>query len=101
MSDETQQHTPEDDALGAFNYAPPSQVASNTNQIDAAAIQAAIDRAVAAALAQRGVTPPAPEKSPEEHARAAIDNAGAGLGIDERFAELYRHLDLIAKKVGL
>lgn len=83
-----------------YNYTPP--VTTNSNQ-DAAATAALVEQLLAARLAQLGVQLPAPVKNltPEEAARAAIDNAGSGLGVDERLAELYRHLDTIARKVGI
>lgn len=84
----------------AAGYTPP--MASGSNQ-DQAAFAAAIEAAVAAKMAQMGLQATAKprELTPEEAARAAIDNAGKGLGVDERLAELYKHLDTIAKKVGL
>lgn len=84
-----------------YNYTPPAQVASNTDPT----IQAYIQQQIAAALAQHQAEQAAASApvvlSPEQEARKALDNAGAGLGVEERLAELYRHLELIARKVGL
>ena len=84
----------------APGYTPPLNSASNQDQ---AAFNAAIEAAVSAKLAQMGVAPiaRARELSPEEAARAAVDNAGKGLGVDERLAELYRHFDTVLKKLGM
>lgn len=83
-----------------FNYAPPTT--SSGNQ-DAGQLAALVEQLVKERLAAAGVqnVEPARVVSPEEAARKAIDNAGAGLGIDERLAEIYRHLDTLAKKVGI
>ena len=99
MSEETPAQTP-DYFRSAPGYTPPQQSVSNQDQ---AAFNAAIEAAITARLAQMGVQPVARarELSPEEAARAAIDNKGVGLGVDERLAELYRHLDTLAKKVGI
>lgn len=98
MSDE-QAQTP-DYFRTAPGYAPPQVSVSNQDQ---AAFNAAIEAAISARLAQMGVQPVARarELSPEEAARAAADNAGKGLGVDERLAELYRHLDTVLKKLGI
>lgn len=89
-----------DYARVAPGYSPPQMSASNQDQ---AAFAAAVAAQVQAQLAQLGVkaVPQARELTPEEAARAAIDNRGVGLGVDERLAEIYRHLDTIAKKVGV
>ena len=99
MSEDTQSQTP-DYFHTAPGYTPPLNSVSNQDQ---AAFQAAVAAAVQQHLAQMGMQPVARarELTPEEAARAAIDNKGAGLGIEERFAELYRHLDTVLKKVGL
>lgn len=83
-----------------YNYQPP--VTTNSNQ-DAAATAALVEQLLAQRLAQLGVQLPAPvvELTPEEAARAAIDRKGVGLGVEERLAELYQHLDTLAKKVGI
>lgn len=80
------------------NYQPAQTVNSNAD------IQAQIERAVQAALAGLNVQPgaaPAPQQTPEEAARAALNNAGTGLGIDERLNELYALVAHVASKVGL
>lgn len=84
----------------AANYAPPQVSVSNQDQ---QSFQQAVAAAVAAEMASREAQAQAANRppTPEEAARAAIDNAGAGLGIEERFAELYRHLATLAQKVGL
>lgn len=79
-----------------YGYTPPTTSVSNQNQSDLLAL-------VQQLQAQVAVLTPTPPKvlTAEEAARAAIDNAGKGLGVDERLAELYRHLDTIARKVGI
>ena len=97
MADE---QAPVDYFAAAPSYTPPTVSVSNQDQ---AAFQAAVSSAVQAQLAQMGIqaTVRARELSPEEAARAAIDNRGVGLGIDERLAEIYRHLDTLARKLGV
>lgn len=99
-ADQSQQSHAPDYFTNAAGYTPPLVSASNQDQ---QAFQAAVAAAVAAEMANRDAQAQAAhrEPTPEEAARAAIDNAGKGLGIDERLAELYRHLDTIARKVGL
>lgn len=81
------------------NYTPPTTTTSNS---DASGIAALVEQMVRERLAAAGLTKEPPKVlTPEEQARAALDAKGAGLGVDERLAELYRHLDLIAKKVGI
>ena len=83
-----------------YGYTPPVTTTAN---VDAAQLAALVEQLVKDRLAALGVQNVEPPKvlTPEEAARVAIDNGGAGLGIDERFAELYRHLDTLAKKVGI
>ena len=83
-----------------YGYTPPTTTSGNQDQGQLAAL---VEQLVKERLAAAGVqqAEPAKELSPEEACRAAIDNAGAGLGVDERLAELYRHLDTLAKKVGI
>jgi hypothetical protein len=83
-----------------FGYTPPVNTTSNT---DAGQLAALVEQLVKERLAAAGLQNIEPPKvvSPEEAARNAIDNHGVGLGIDERLNELYRHLDTIAKKVGI
>jgi hypothetical protein len=82
-----------------FGYTPPVTTTSNQD----AGVLALVEQLIRERLAAAGLPNLVPAKvlSPEESARAAIDNAGAGLGIDERLAELYKHLDTLAKKVGI
>ncbi len=91
-----------DAALSAANYTPPSAVASNSNQADIAAL---IAQAVQAALAQQQAEQQAASLpkvlSPEEQARVHLDNAGAGLGVEERLQQLYHVVELLAQKVGI
>ena len=98
MTDET---TP-DAALSAANYIPPSPVAANTNQADIAAL---IAQAVQAALQQQQAEQVAASQprvlSPEEQARLHLDNAGIGLGIEERLQQLYALVELLARKAGI
>lgn len=98
----TDQNQTEDAALSAANYMPPAQVATNSNQADIAAL---IAQAVQAALAQQQaeqVAANAPKVlSPEEQARVHLDNAGVGLGVEERLQQVYALLHLIAQKVGI
>jgi hypothetical protein len=100
--DEVHNYTPPvaQDAASDYGYQPPVTATSNH---DATNLAALVERLVQERLAAAGVAVIAPVKvlSPEEQARAALDNKGLGLGIDERFGELYRHLDTIAKKVGV
>lgn len=88
-----------DPALSAASYTPPSPVTTNTD------IAALINAAVAAALAQREAEQVAAAQpkvlTPEEQARVHLDNAGAGLGIDERLNQLYALVHVIAQKVGI
>lgn len=81
------------------SYAPPQQVASNSDI--AALIQQAVDAALAKQQAEQQAASQPRVVSPEEAARAALDNAGAGLGIDERLAELYAVVSHLASKVGV
>lgn len=83
-----------------YGYTPP--VTSSSNQ-DAGQLAALVEQLVKERLAAAGVANVEPRRvlSAEESARAAIDNGGAGLGIDERLAEIYKHLDTLAKKVGI
>lgn len=80
-------------------YVPPTVAASNTD------VRALIEAAVAQALAQQTAAAAAANapvvKTPEEQARAAIDNRGVGLGVDERLAEVYALLHTLAQKVGI
>lgn len=82
-------------SLVAGNYSPPASVASNSDQ--------AVDAKVREILAQMGVVQQAPARalSPTEQARANLENAGAGKGVDERLAELYYVVGVLAAKVGL
>ena len=93
----------DDPALSAPNYQPPTQTTTNVDI--AALIQQAVQAQLSQALAQQQAAQLAAAQpkvlSPEEQARAALDNAGAGLGIEERLQELYQHLELIARKVGI
>lgn len=89
----------QDLSLSAASYAPPSAV--NTNTDIAALIQAAVQQALAQQVADQVAAAQPKVLSPEEQARAALDNAGAGLGLQENINELYRHLALIASKVGI
>lgn len=93
----------EDTAENAASYQPPTIQTTNSNVADNASIAALVEQLVRERLAASGVTATEPPKvlTPEEQARVAIDNKGAGLGVEERLAELYRHLDTIAKKVGI
>jgi hypothetical protein len=88
-----------DPALSAANYTPPNPVAANTD------IAALIEQAVAAALQQREAEVIAASQpvvlTPEEQARVHLDNSGAGLGVEERLAQVYALLHLIAQKVGI
>jgi hypothetical protein len=83
-----------------FNYSAPTTTSSNQDQ---AGIAALVEKLVADRLAAMNVqaVPVVKELTPEEQARAAIDNKGVGLGVEERLQELYRHLDTLAKKVGI
>jgi hypothetical protein len=83
-----------------FGYKPPMTTTSN---VDAGQLAALVEQLVKERLAAAGVAnvEPARVVTPEEAARVAIDKGGAGLGIDERFAELYAHLSTLAKKVGI
>lgn len=83
---------------------PPVAAVANTDI--ASLIQEAVSKAVAAQLeaaqvAGGNVAAAVHQLSPEEAARAALDNAGVGLGVEERLQELYKHLSLIAAKVGI
>lgn len=95
----TDQNQTEDAALSAANYTPPSAVASNTD------IAALIAQAVQAALAQQQAEQVAASQpkvlTPEEQARVHLDNAGAGLGVEERLQQLYALVHVIAQKVGV
>lgn len=86
--------TSEDGGL-TYGYKAPVQTTSN---LDTATVQALL-----AQLKAAGVQIPEQvvELTPEEAARKAIDSRGAGLGTEERLQELYRHLDTIARKVGI
>lgn len=87
----------DDPALSATNYTPPSHVASNAD------LQRLIDEAVARYAAQQEAEKKASaprELTPEEKARKSIDNRGAGLGVEERLAELYELHHLHATKGG-
>lgn len=83
-----------------LNYRPPTTTTSNQDQ---AAVAALVEQLLAERMAALGmrVVQPVKELTPEEQVRAALDNKGAGLGVEERLQELYRHLDTIAKKVGI
>lgn len=89
----------DDPAASAANYTPPSAVAANVD------IQAIVAAAVAQALAQREAEVAAANApvvlTPEQQARVHLDNAGAGLGIQERFEQLYALVEHIASKVGV
>lgn len=78
-----------------YNYTPPSSVTTNQNQQSVADLVAQL-RALGVA-----VSDPPKILTPEEAAREAIDRAGAGLGLQEQLSELYRHVDTIARKVGI
>ncbi|HKS68792.1 MAG TPA: hypothetical protein VJQ45_00125 [Ktedonobacterales bacterium] len=88
---------------------PPSPAAAvnvGTNTDIAALIAAAVDKAVqaqvSAAVQAASGQPGAPvEPTPEERVAAAIENAGAGLGVEERLREVYAVLAHLAAKVGL
>lgn len=87
-----------DPALSATNYTGPTHVAANTD------VQALIEQAVQQALAKQAAEAHAASQpkvlSPEEKARAAIDRRGAGLGVEERLAELYELHHIHATKGG-
>lgn len=91
--------TDSDPALSAANYTPPSHVGTNTD------IQSLIQQAVQQALAQQAAEQQAANTpkvlTPEEKARAAIDNRGFLLGVEERLAELYEIVHHLAQKVGV
>ena len=88
-----------DPALSATNYTGPTHVAANTD------VQALIEQAVAQALAKQNAEQQAASQprvlSPEEQARASLDNRGFLLGIEERLQELYQVVHVIAQKVGI
>lgn len=89
----------EENVTPVLNYSPPTNTTSN---IDQAQLLAVVEQLVKERLAAAGVThEPAKVLTPEEATRASLDNAGIGLGVDERLAELYRALDILAKKVGI
>lgn len=88
-----------DPALSAANYTPPTPVAVNGDI--AAMIAAAVQSAVAAERARVEQANAPVVLSPEEQARVHLDNAGAGLGVDERLNQLYALVHLIAQKVGI
>ena len=98
MTEPTNDAAP-DIALAASNYTPPSPVATNQD------IAALIAQAVQAALAQQQAEQVAASQpkvlSPEEQARLHLDNAGVGLGVEERLQQLYALLHVIAQKVGV
>lgn len=87
----------EDTTPSDVTYQPPSGGANYDQQ----ALAALVEKMVADRMTTLGVEAPKPEPTPEEAARTAIDNRGVGLGIEERFAQLYKHLDTLAKKVGI
>lgn len=92
MAEDTAATAPSD-----VSYQPPSGGANYDQQ----ALAALVEKMVADRMTSMGVETPKPPPTPEEAARTAIDNRGVGLGIEERFAELYRHIDTLAKKVGI
>lgn len=102
---EPEQDPKQDLTLSAYNYVPPVHATGNQD------VGAARDAAQAASLELRikeleqrlAASVPAPVRvlTPEERARAALDARGAGKGVDERFAELYEHLDTVARQVGI
>ena len=81
------------------SYQPAAHVVANTN------IDALIQEAVANALAKQAAEIAAANApkvvSPEEAARAALDNAGRNLGHYEQLAELYTIVSLLASKAGI
>ena len=81
-----------------FGYTPPVTSTSNSDTAELAALVQRLQAQVAAA--GLAIEPPV-ILTPEQSARKALDNKGAGLGTEERLQELYRHLDTIAKKVGI
>lgn len=91
-----------DAALSAANYTPPAQVATNTdiNALIAQAVQQALAQHTAEQAQQAAANAPK-VLSPEEQARAHLDNRGAGLGVEERLQQLYALVHLIATKVGV
>lgn len=106
MSDETTETATAQDNTEqpTQGYTPPVNAASNSDM--AALIAQAVERAVAerlqaAAASGNGLTVTPAVLTPEEHARVAIDRAGVDLGVQEQLNELYRHMDTIARKVGI
>lgn len=97
---------PQSQPAAAAVAQPAAAVTVSTNTDIAALIQAAVEKAVASQLAdaqaQAAAASGAPvELTPEQRIVAAIDNAGAGLGVDERLHELYAVVKHLASKVGL
>lgn len=88
-----------DPALSAPSYTPPSPVASN--QDIAALIAQAVQQAMVQQQAQQVAASQPKELTPEEQARVALDNAGYLLGVEERLAELYVVVELLAQKAGI
>lgn len=82
-----------------YNYTPAGTVASNVDM--AALVEAAVAKRLAEIETARAEAAKPRVVTPEEAARSALDNRGYGLGVDERLAELYAHLDTVAKKVGV
>lgn len=95
-----------DPALSAFNYSPPVPASGVSQDVAAqqdmrAQIAAAVAQALAAREAEVAAAAQPKVLSPEEDARARLDLAGVGLGVEERLAELYKVLHLLATKVGV
>lgn len=83
------------------DVARPSVTAAVQNTDIAQLIQDAVQHALDQKLADQQAASAPRVQTPEEAARADLDNAGAGLGIEERFAQIYKHLSLLASKVGI
>lgn len=81
------------------NYAPPQHVGSNTDI--QTLIQQAVDSALAKQAAEQAAANAPRVLSPEEAARAKLDNRGFLLGVEERLQELYELVDHLAKKAGV
>lgn len=92
MSEESTSVAPSD-----VTYQPPTGGANYDQQ----ALAALVEKMVSERMSSMGVEAPKPPPTPEEAARAFVDSKGFGLGIEERFAAIITHLDLLLKKAGI